>query len=156
MRKQSPSPTRRCIETSVDIKEMVDAFYDRIRQDSLVGPVFDTVVKVDWQKHLPRMYAFWTTVALHQAGYKGNPIEKHQDVARRVALEEAHFDRWLTLFEETVDERFEGEASGPSYEPRIINELLSPGARDGQSLMLIGAAIELPAKDIRTHETTTC
>lgn len=125
MRKQSPSPTRRCIETSVDIKEMVDAFYDRIRQDSLVGPVFDTVVKVDWQKHLPRMYAFWTTVALHQAGYKGNPIEKHQDVARRVALEEAHFDRWLTLFEETVDERFEGHvAELVKHRARVMSHVL--------------------------------
>lgn len=100
--------SKRRLETPDDIKLMVDSFYERVRKDDLIGPIFDEIVKVDWETHLPRMYTFWETVAFQQAGYKGDPIGKHQAVARQVALKAVHFERWLLLFDETVDALFDG------------------------------------------------
>ena len=97
------------IETKADIREFVDAFYARIREDALLGPIFDEVAEVDWTTHLPRMYRFWETILFHEAGYKGNPVLKHVNVARKTPLTETHFNRWIALFEKTIDERFIGQ-----------------------------------------------
>lgn len=108
MNQQAIPNSKRRLETPDDIKLMVDSFYERVRKDDLIGPIFDEIIKVDWTSHLPRMYTFWETVAFQQAGYKGDPIGKHQAVARQVELKPEHFERWLALFEETVNALFDG------------------------------------------------
>jgi len=50
------------------------------------------------------MYAFWNTVLFGVSGYKGNPFSKHAPLQ----IEQAHFDRWLKLFNETINKHFEG------------------------------------------------
>lgn len=42
---------------------------------------------------------------LGEQRYTGNPFQKH----RTLPIEARHFDQWLKLFIETVDENFEGE-----------------------------------------------
>lgn len=93
------------IETSAEIKEMVDAFYDKVNQDPILSPVFNEFAGVDWEKHLPVMYSFWSSMLLGDFSYKGNPFLKHIPLP----IEKAHFDRWLELFMETIDEHFIGE-----------------------------------------------
>lgn len=93
------------IETSAEIKEMVDAFYDKVNQDPILSPVFNEFAGVDWEKHLPVMYSFWGSMLLGDFSYKGNPFLKHIPLP----IEKAHFDRWLELFMETIDEHFIGE-----------------------------------------------
>ncbi len=125
MQSKTPLSTRRSIETSEDVKKMVDAFYARVREDNLIGPIFDEIVKVDWEAHLPRMYVFWETVAFNHRGYKGNPIARHRAVSRLTPLESEHFDRWLALFVETVDSLFEGRvASMVKRRARSISQVL--------------------------------
>ena len=96
------------INTREDIQKLVNAFYARVKEDDLLAPVFNEVVGVDWATHLPRMYQFWETVLFHTAGYKGNPVLKHVQVAAKTPLQEIQFDRWVALWCDTVDGLFEG------------------------------------------------
>jgi hemoglobin len=85
-----------------DIQVLVDKFYEKVNADPLLGPVFS---HVNWPHHLPVMYDFWSSLLLGDQSYRGNPLQKHL----RLNIERAHFNRWLALFEETVDAHFEGE-----------------------------------------------
>ncbi|MDQ6654237.1 MAG: group III truncated hemoglobin [Verrucomicrobiota bacterium] len=92
------------IETSADVTMLVDRFYGKVRCDALLGPIFDQVAKVDWPAHLATLYSFWETLLLGTGSYQGAPYPKHAVLP----VEKAHFDRWLQLFLETVDECFAG------------------------------------------------
>jgi hemoglobin len=96
------------IRSREDIVRLVDAFYDRVRADTLLGPIFDEVARVDWATHLPKMYAFWDSVLFASAGFKGNPLAVHRALARRTPLTGVEFSRWVGLFVETVESLFEG------------------------------------------------
>lgn len=91
-----------------DIEKLVNAFYDRVKTDDLIGPIFTDVVKVHWEKHLPVMYQFWENVLFFTGGYEGNPIEIHKHINRVIPLQAAHFARWNELFSATVDAMFTG------------------------------------------------
>jgi len=96
------------IENRADIQLLVDTFYTKVKADRTIGHFFSEVVPVDWETHLPRMYSFWETVLLGQASYKGNPMVKHAALHQQQALDENHFSRWLELWQQTVNELFEG------------------------------------------------
>ncbi len=96
------------ILTENDVKLLVDSFYEQVQADKSLGPIFNEVAQVNWEHHLPRMYAFWEFLLLGKDTYRGNPIEPHNRLAQKVALTEAHFDRWLALFNESVDRHFSG------------------------------------------------
>lgn len=91
-----------------DVACLVNVFYDRVRDDGLLGPIFDDVAHVDWATHLPRMYDFWESVLFGTATFKGVPLVVHRDLAGRTPLTPEAFDRWLTLFKSTVDDLFSG------------------------------------------------
>lgn len=89
-----------------DIVRLVDAFYTKVKSDELLAPVFS---HLDWKYHMPIMYNFWSTMILSSRtdsgmSYQGNPFEKHM----RLDIQRKHFNRWLQLFQETVDEHFKG------------------------------------------------
>jgi hemoglobin len=84
------------------VKLLVDKFYDKVQTDPLLSPVFS---HVDWPHHLPTMYNFWSSILLGDQTYQGNPLQKH--LALPVTAE--HFNQWLSLFHQTVNENFEGE-----------------------------------------------
>lgn len=87
-------------ETGIDeamIGRLVDGFYDRVRSDPLIGPVFDERIK-DWGPHLEQMKLFWSSVALMSGAYHGRPMPKHLPLP----VDARHFDRWLALFETTA------------------------------------------------------
>jgi hemoglobin len=92
------------IKDKQDIIAFVDAFYQQVERDTLIGPVFFGALSGDWNMHLNRMYAFWDSVLFSTPGFSGNPFAKH--IPLRIAQE--HFDRWLLLFEQTIDRLFEG------------------------------------------------
>lgn len=82
---------------------MVRRFYADVAMDDLLGPMFEEVARVDWSEHLPKLAAFWCRALLGQAGYSGNPFRAHADVHQQRPFTHAHFDRWLTLFHETLE-----------------------------------------------------
>jgi hemoglobin len=81
------------------IERVVRGFYAKVRQDPLIGPVFEARI-TDWEPHLQQMCAFWSSVALMSGRYHGSPMVKHMPLP----VDAAHFDRWLALFRETVRE----------------------------------------------------
>jgi hemoglobin len=97
------------IQTRADIQIFVDAFYAKMHSDDLVGHVFMDVMHVDFAKHLPKMYDFWEMLLLDGSAYKGAPMRPHLEVNQKVRLTQAHFDRWLSLFNATLNEHFEGK-----------------------------------------------
>lgn len=95
------------IDTSEDIKRLVDAFYKRVNRDALLGPIFNEVAHVDWALHLPALYRFWDSMLLGAGSYQGAPFPKHAVLP----IQQEHFERWLALFVETVNENFAGPKS---------------------------------------------
>jgi hemoglobin len=93
------------LKTRADIELMVDTFYKKVRKDELLGPVFHEVVGEQWSDHMDTMYRFWQTVLLHERTYFDNPFLPHANLP----LTSVHFDRWLELFRESLDELFYGE-----------------------------------------------
>ncbi len=93
------------IEGMNDIKLLVDTFYDKVRSDSFLGPVFDARIQDRWPQHLEKMYTFWQTVLLEEHTYFGAPFPPHANLP----VDHQHFEQWLTLFTKTIDELFCGE-----------------------------------------------
>lgn len=92
------------IESKNEIILMVDTFYDKVKKDTLIGPIFTDTAKVNWEEHLPKLYNFWEDLLLGTDNYKGRPFPPH--IQLNLKLE--HFERWLSLFFDTVDENFTG------------------------------------------------
>ena len=92
------------IHTEADIKKLVDRFYDKVNQDTLLSPIFNDHANVNWEKHLPVMYQFWSSILLGTFSYVGQPFPKHAFLP----INQAHFAQWLQLFYETVTENFQG------------------------------------------------
>jgi hemoglobin len=96
------------IKNREDIEQLINAFYDKVKQDDVIGFIFNDVAKVNWQKHLPVMYDFWENIIFFSNKYSGNPMAVHMHLNQLVPLSKEHFERWISLFTETVDELFEG------------------------------------------------
>jgi hemoglobin len=96
------------IKTRKDIEHLINSFYDKVKRDEVIGFIFNDVAKVNWEKHLPVMYDFWESIIFLPGNYSGNPMLVHLHLNRLVPLTKQHFDRWLKLFTQTVDELFEG------------------------------------------------
>jgi truncated hemoglobin YjbI len=92
-----------------DVQVLVESFYLRAFDDPLIGHIFTDVAHMDLAHHLPIMCDFWETV-LFQAGlYRRNALALHVALNEKFPLSQAHFDRWLELWIENVDEKFAGE-----------------------------------------------
>ena len=89
------------ITSREDIILLVNSFYEKVNQDDLLKPIFS---HVDWPAHLPTMYNFWSSMVLGDQSYQGNPFQKHV----HLAIDSSHFNRWLELFTQTVNENFAG------------------------------------------------
>jgi hemoglobin len=96
------------LDTRDEIARMVRRFYRDVAQDDLLGPLFNDVAAVDWPEHLEKLTAFWCRALLSQPGYQGNPFRSHQSIHERSPFTAAHFERWLTLFYETLDSGWAG------------------------------------------------
>lgn len=79
------------------IAALVAAFYAQVRQDPLIGPIFEERVE-DWDIHLEKLCAFWSSVMLMTGRYHGRPMQAHMPLP----VGNEHFDRWLALFETTA------------------------------------------------------
>ncbi len=94
------------IHSEGDVRELVQQFYAHATQDELIGHFF---VHLDLAAHLPKITSFWCMVLLGDPTYQGSPMAAHMILDRRIRMEPQHFDRWLMLWERTVDELFTGD-----------------------------------------------
>jgi len=92
-----------------DIEKLVNSFYEKVLNEPSIAFFFTEVVPVNWEKHLPVMYDFWENVLFYTGSYDGNPMAKHKDIHKKCPMKMEHFQKWLLLFIETVDQLFEGE-----------------------------------------------
>lgn len=84
--------------TEAEVAELVDAFYARVRDDAILGPVFvDNVA--DWSRHLPKMIDFWSSALRGSKSYRGTPMPVHCALP---GLTHSMFEHWLGLFSETA------------------------------------------------------
>ena len=113
-------------ETGIEeamIERLVRGFYGRVRDDAVIGPVFAARI-ADWEPHLARMCAFWSSVALMTGRYHGQPMQKHLPLP----VDAAHFDRWLALFEATARDLCPPQGGGSLHRTRAPHRR-KPGAR---------------------------
>ncbi|MBN9400488.1 MAG: group III truncated hemoglobin ['Candidatus Kapabacteria' thiocyanatum] len=97
--------THRRIESRDDVRLLVHTFYDRVRADDILAPVFALRIKGSWDEHLERMTSFWSNLLLNEPGFKGNPLQRHMGLPLNHDL----FERWLKLWEDTVTGLFTGD-----------------------------------------------
>lgn len=95
------------IQSLDDIKLLVNHFYGLVREDDLIGPVFNGVIQDRWPAHLEKMYRFWQTVLLETHTYEGRPFPPHA----QLPVDKQHFERWVSLFHRTLDTHFSGEVA---------------------------------------------
>lgn len=100
----SPSRDAEALDPGA-LRAHLDAFYDKVRRDPALGPVFNAAV-TDWPEHMETLAAFWRTVALRQPGYKGNPLAAHKALPLESKDFAALFPLWLALWRETAQDRF--------------------------------------------------
>ncbi len=82
------------------IRALVHGFYDRVRADEVLGPIFMREIS-DWEPHLAKMVDFWSSVVLMTKRYDGRPVPAHVKIP---GLDRAHFTHWLGVFEATARE----------------------------------------------------
>jgi len=125
------------------IKTLVHTFYDRIRSDQVLGPIFAARI-VDWTPHLERMCAFWSSVTLMTGRYHGRPMQAHAPLP----IGGSHFDRWLALFAETANDVCPPAAANYFVErAHAIAESLELGIGTARGLVLAKGE-RLPAADL--------
>ena len=121
------------------IQTLVHTFYDRIRADTELGPIFAARI-ADWGLHLERMCAFWSSVTLMTGRYHGRPMQAHAPLP----IGGVHFDRWLALFTATAHDVCPTAAANYFIErARAIAESLELGIGTHRGLML-GKGDRLP------------
>jgi hemoglobin len=106
------------------ISNLVEDFYRAIRDDDILGPIFEAHVD-DWSPHLARMKDFWAAVTLESGRFRGNPMLKHAAIG---GLEQRHFSRWLVLWNETIDTIVHNQAAAQVFRAaadRIAASLLN-------------------------------
>ncbi len=97
------------IQNRDDIAILVSKFYEKVRAEETLGPIFNSIIK-DWDQHIDRLTDFWETNLLFVNKFKGNPIKAHQKVDQvfNHGITNVHFGIWLRLWITTLDELYEG------------------------------------------------
>ncbi|MCJ7465869.1 MAG: group III truncated hemoglobin [Maribacter sp.] len=100
------------IKNREDIHLLVTTFYGKIRNDKVLGPIFNSII-TDWDGHFVVLTDFWETQLFLKRKYYGNPVTVHQEVDDKMnhTITSEHFGLWLNLWFATIDELFEGETA---------------------------------------------
>ena len=113
------------ITTIQDIQLLVNTFYESVRE-SEIGFFFEEIAQVNWEKHLPKMYIFWQALLFADVKFDGNPMGAHFPINEIIPMEKKHFEAWLKLWKETVDENFFGKmAESAKNKAENIAKLMS-------------------------------
>jgi len=97
------------IKSRKDIEFLLTRFYERAFADDVIGFIFTEVTHLDLVKHMPLIANFWDDMLLGAHNYNGNPVKVHQQIDQLTELNENQFNRWLMLWQITIDEYFAGE-----------------------------------------------
>jgi hemoglobin len=79
---------------SEGLSRLLRHFYADVRQDPLIGPIFNAQIK-DWKRHLEVIANFWETIIGGPSTYARPMPMKHLTLR----LREEDFERWLFLWQ---------------------------------------------------------
>lgn len=94
-----------------DIERFIRSFYETVKLDETIGVIFNDVVKMNWEHHIPLITDFWETILLDNPVYKNNAMEVHYHINKIFPLKKEHFDAWLAIFNHTMDSMYAGPVS---------------------------------------------
>jgi hemoglobin len=92
---------------AVAVRNLVTAFYTRVRRDHVLAPVFARAVgtsDAEWAAHIAQMEDFWSSFIL------AGGIRSHSSILSRLRLPELEpplLERWLSLLGGTCTDLFE-------------------------------------------------
>lgn len=104
----NPQPTALPGPSVESITQLVHGFYGDVRQDPLLGPVFEQALQGQWDAHLQRLVDFWSTVALGTRSFKGDVFGKHMVLE---GITPAHFSAWTALWQQHTSRVFAPEVA---------------------------------------------
>lgn len=107
------------------IHTLVHQFYDEVRADPVLGPVFNDAIGDRWDAHLARMVEFWSTVMLGTHNFQGNVFGTHMALS---GVEPEHFRIWLGMFFATTDRLF---APAVAHEFQLVGKRISASLQYG-------------------------
>ncbi|HUM52725.1 MAG TPA: group III truncated hemoglobin [Chitinophagales bacterium] len=114
------------IQTRDDLYLLVKTFYEKLFADELLKTIFIDVAKIKLEEHLPILVDFWDSILLDGDTYRRNQMEKHTELNKRFRLEKQHFDQWIFLWNQTIDELFIGEkAEHAKFRAKSIADIMS-------------------------------
>jgi hemoglobin len=87
--------------TEEEVATLVHSFYAKVRQDEVLGPIFDAQID-DWDHHLARLVDFWSSILRRTGQFSGSPMAKH---AVMPGLSAELFQRWLMIFRQNAAEQ---------------------------------------------------
>lgn len=122
-RRYAPPPGVSAGVSEEMIRTLVHTFYARVREDALLGPIFNRAID-DWDAHLSKLCDFWSSVTLMSGRYKGKPVPAHLKFPE---IDADHFARWLELFRDTARH---------ACEPAAAELFISRAERIAESLQL--------------------
>jgi hemoglobin len=121
------------ITDASDVDLLVRRFYQAAIPDPLLGPLFETA-GIDWSVHIPVLRAFWERELLGLPGYAANVVRAHRAALGAAPFGRINLERWVELFDETVDELFVGPVAEHAKQrsAEIASALASLAARPTQ------------------------
>jgi hemoglobin len=119
----SAAETRHDIETRADCEQLVRSFYGRALTDPVIGWLFTDIAHLDLEAHVPQITSFWETILLDAHSYEGRPFRPHIELNSKARIRRGHFERWLFLWHQTVNELFSGPTAelAKSHADRVAN-----------------------------------
>ncbi|PKH51958.1 globin [Tenacibaculum sp. Bg11-29] len=110
---------RKEIENRDDVYLLVSTFYNKLKKDDFIGPIFlKAIPEEKWESHLQKLTDFWETNLFFVRKFKGNPMKAHKDLDRNFnhSISQEHFGRWLQLWFETIESLFYGAKANDARE----------------------------------------
>jgi hemoglobin len=93
------------IQDYKDVYIVITNFYKKGSEDDLLGPIFKSrITSEHWDEHMETISQFWCGILFQTGNYAGRPFPKHATMG----LSPKHFERWLSLFHETITEYYQG------------------------------------------------
>src|SRR5690625_3136712 len=108
MSEAHPGTGRPDLDSPEHIRIFVEAFYEGMLADSILGPIFLDVAAIELDQHLPLIRAYWEKLLLGSREYRRHTMNIHRELAAQRSLQKVDFERWLTFFVTTMDRLFSG------------------------------------------------
>lgn len=107
------------INNRVDVEKFVNAFFKKLMNDEEFSYIFSEIAGIKLLSHLDAQYDFWESAIFQNSKYKEDILMIHLELHFKYKLNQNHFNRWLNLFNETVDELFDGNNASKAKEKAL-------------------------------------